>query len=227
MASALQNLRKSSGYKTSKEFAALMGIPATTYSRYEGAPDKIPLKTAWTLADKLGCSIDLVVGRVDLDVPDSGTDDLRGNVQRLYDDLSPHLKKSLDDYIAFLVAKNADEKKRREAEESRRFEIITSRLERLFYAELDRKNADYLLFSEDDYLRAAFEEYVRHRLQERCTSDFGDGLKRIMEAYDRIHGTICVDGLTVRYIEDASRSRDEELEKEGGLADLMGVGRKS
>ena len=226
MASALQDLRKSTGYKTSKEFAALMGIPATTYSRYEGAPEKIPLKTAWALADKLGCSIDLVVGRASLEAPESGADDLRGPVQRLYDDLSPRLKESLDDYLAFLVAKNADEQKRREAEERRRFEIIASRLERVFYAELDREDSEELLFGDDARIRAAFEDYVNRRADERQEPEVRSSVPQIMEAYDRLHGTMQVGGITLHYSVDSSRQRDDGLEQEGGVADLMGVGRR-
>lgn len=226
MASALQDLRKSTGYKTSKEFAALMGIPATTYSRYEGAPEKIPLKTAWALADKLGCSIDLVVGRASLEAPESGADDLRGPVQRLYDDLSPRLKESLDDYLAFLVAKNADEQKRREAEERRRFEIIASRLERVFYAELDKEDSEELLFGDDARIRAAFEDYVNRRADERQEPDVRSSVPQIMDAYDRLHGTMQVGGITLHYSVDSSRQRDDGLEQEGGVADLMGVGRR-
>ncbi len=226
MASALQDLRKSTGYKTSKEFAALMGIPATTYSRYEGAPEKIPLKTAWALADKLGCSIDLVVGRASLEAPESGADDLRGPVQRLYDDLSPRLKESLDDYLAFLVAKNADEQKRREAEERRRYEIIASRLERVFYAELDREDSEELLFGDDARIRAAFEEYVNRRADERQEPEVRSSVPQIMEAYDRLHGTMQVGGITLHYSVDSSRQRADGLEQEGGVADLMGVGRR-
>ena len=212
MASALQDLRKSTGYKTSKEFAALMGIPATTYSRYEGAPEKIPLKTAWALADKLGCSIDLVVGRASLEAPESGADDLRGPVQRLYDDLSPRLKESLDDYLAFLVAKNADEQKRREAEERRRYEIIASRLERVFYAELDKEDSEELLFGDDARIRAAFEEYVNRRADERQEPEVRSSVPQIMEAYDRLHGTMQVGGITLHYSVDSSRQRDDGLE---------------
>lgn len=226
MASALQDLRKSTGYKTSKEFAALMGIPATTYSRYENEPEKIPLKTAWVLADKLGCSIDLIVGRTALDAPQSGADDLRGRVQRLYDDLSPRLKESLDDYMAFLVAKNADEQKRREAEERRRYEIIASRLERVFYAELDREGSDELLFGDDEAIRAAFEEYVNRRADERHEPEVRSGVRQIMKAYDRLHGTMQMYGFTVHCSQDASLERDDEVDREGGLADLMGVGRR-
>ena len=33
--SPLADLRKAAGYRSSRDFAAVLGIPATTYSRYE------------------------------------------------------------------------------------------------------------------------------------------------------------------------------------------------
>ena len=33
--SPLAELRKAAGYRSSRDFAAVLGIPATTYSRYE------------------------------------------------------------------------------------------------------------------------------------------------------------------------------------------------
>ena len=77
---ALQRLRREAGYRTAKEFAAEMGIPATTYSRYEracaGPGCGIPLPSAWAMADALGCSIDELVGRAGADErPDTTWDD--------------------------------------------------------------------------------------------------------------------------------------------------------
>ncbi len=67
--STLQALRRRAGFRSAKDFAAKVGIPESTYSRYERAPEGpscgIPLPNAWAMADELGCSIDLVVGRVD------------------------------------------------------------------------------------------------------------------------------------------------------------------
>lgn len=67
----LQRLRREAGYATAKDFAAKVGIPESTYSRYERAAEGpacgIPLPNAWAMADALGCSIDLVVGRADID----------------------------------------------------------------------------------------------------------------------------------------------------------------
>ena len=63
----LQRLRREAGYRTAKDFAEELHIPYSTYSRYErageGPESGIPLYAAWAMADELGCSIDLVVGR--------------------------------------------------------------------------------------------------------------------------------------------------------------------
>ena len=63
----LQRLRREAGYRSAKDFAEVLNIPSSTYARYERAVEcpecGIPLAAAWQIADALGCSIDLVVGR--------------------------------------------------------------------------------------------------------------------------------------------------------------------
>lgn len=77
----LQRLRREAGYRSAKDFAAVLGIPASTYASYERQPEgpgcAIPLSSAWQIADALGCSIDLVVGRADIDIVDAPTIDER------------------------------------------------------------------------------------------------------------------------------------------------------
>lgn len=77
----LQRLRREAGYRSAKDFAAVLGIPASTYTRYErqaeGPECAIPLSSAWQIADALGCSIDLVVGREDIDAASAPTLDDR------------------------------------------------------------------------------------------------------------------------------------------------------
>ena len=77
----LQRLRREAGFRSAKDFAESLNIPGSTYARYERAvegPDcGIPLPSAWQIADALGCSIDLVVGREDIDARDAGTLDER------------------------------------------------------------------------------------------------------------------------------------------------------
>lgn len=77
----LQRLRREAGYRSAKDFAQVLSIPCSTYARYERAVEGpecgIPLPSAWQIADALGCSIDLVVGREDIDARDAGTLDER------------------------------------------------------------------------------------------------------------------------------------------------------
>lgn len=97
----LQRLRREAGYRSAKDFAARIGIPETTYARYERQPDSpdsgIPLKSAWHIADFLNCSIDLVVGREDIDARDQPAP-----VQAFYDSLSEANRQRFDDYMDYL-----------------------------------------------------------------------------------------------------------------------------
>jgi transcriptional regulator with XRE-family HTH domain len=96
----LQRLRREAGYRSAKDFARALSIPASTYARYERHPNgpdmPIPLASAWAIADALGCSIDLVVGREDIDAPGQGT------LQTFYDSLSVGSRAMLEDYMAYL-----------------------------------------------------------------------------------------------------------------------------
>lgn len=92
MPNSLQNLRKEAGYRTAKDFAEAVDIPAPTYTRYEQEPAKIPIERAWIIADFLGCTIDAVVGRTPIK-----PSEMRGPVQRVYDALSDKNKGLLDD----------------------------------------------------------------------------------------------------------------------------------
>jgi transcriptional regulator with XRE-family HTH domain len=64
---ALAELRAEAGYKNAKDFAAVLGVPTSTYSRWErgaqGPDSAIPMAAAWSIADKLGTTIDVIVGR--------------------------------------------------------------------------------------------------------------------------------------------------------------------
>lgn len=96
---SLQQLRREAGYGSAKEFAERLQIPAPTYARYERQPDGpdtgIPMKAAWHIADVLGCSIDLVVGR--------DADEAQGSkVQRMYNALSDSSRRRVDEYLDFI-----------------------------------------------------------------------------------------------------------------------------
>lgn len=101
----LQRLRRSAGYASAKEFASQLGIPESTYARYERAAEGpgcgIPLPSAWAIADELGVSIDLVVGREDIDAPRPVTLDDRARA------LSRESRRLLDDYMEYLEARDA------------------------------------------------------------------------------------------------------------------------
>ena len=96
----LQRLRRQAGYRSAKEFAVALGIPTSTYARYERAGDGIdcgiPLPAAWQIADKLGCSIDLVIGREDIDasVPEG--------IQSRYDALSAGGRALVESYLSYV-----------------------------------------------------------------------------------------------------------------------------
>lgn len=96
----LADLRRSAGYRSSKDFAAVLGIPATTYSRYERTmadPESgIPIRAAWAIADKLHRSIDAVVGREE--APAAEGRDLNA----AYRSLSAEGKMRFDEYLQFL-----------------------------------------------------------------------------------------------------------------------------
>lgn len=96
----LQRLRREAGFKSAKDFAAFLGIPESTYSRYEqleGSSDfYIPMKAAWVMADVLKCSIDLIVGRANIDEEEN-------TIEYAYKHLSKSSQERMDEYMQFLV----------------------------------------------------------------------------------------------------------------------------
>lgn len=103
----LQRLRRLAGFSSAKDFATEVGIPETTYARYERAPETpqcgIPMANAWAIADRLGCSIDLVVGREDIDKPRPLTIDDRARA------LTRESRRMLDDYLDYLEHRDAED----------------------------------------------------------------------------------------------------------------------
>ena len=180
MTSALLNLRKQAGFKNAKDFAAAEGIAEATYARYESSPEKIPLKSAWQLADRFGVPIDVIVGRQAVDVAS-----LRGRVQETYEALSDRSRASLDDYLAFLAQRDE-----REARERRRYDAVCYRLEQVFLAGLEEDDPNLFAFGTGERMRAAFEAYVNRRADELQEPDVrSTSAKQIMAAYDRAHST--------------------------------------
>lgn len=183
MASALLELRKQAGFRNAKDFAAVEGIAEATYARYESSPEKIPLKSAWQLADRFGVSIDVIVGREHVDVSS-----LRGEVQDAYDALSEQSQASMRDYLAFLAQRDAHDAREREVEERRRYDALCYRLEQVFFARLEESDPDLFAFGAGEKLREAFESYLNERADERQEPEVRASVERIMAAYDRAHG---------------------------------------
>ena len=199
MASALLELRKAAGFKKSAEFAKVVKIPASTYARYESSPDKIPMGAARQLADWFRVPIDVIVGREEVDVRA-----LRGDVQEEYDSLSEESKLALDQFLAFLVQKDATERRRRQDDEDRRFEALAWNYERQYLQGLD-EDADFgdlMAFGTAEQQRAGFERFVREKAAKRRgklstkAQELTDEktIEKIMDAYDRIHETYLVGG---------------------------------
>ena len=96
----LQRLRREAGYRCAKDFARELGIPESTYARYERAAEGpacgIPLANAWAIADELGCTIDLVVGR------ESTYARTRDAFQLRRAALTEPARAKLDSYLTFL-----------------------------------------------------------------------------------------------------------------------------
>ncbi|MBR1828139.1 MAG: helix-turn-helix transcriptional regulator [Atopobiaceae bacterium] len=97
---ALSDLREGAGYRNAKEFAAVLGVPASTYSRWErgaqGPASAIPMAAAWAIADKLGCTIDAVVGR------DSEPEAEGKDLNAFYRSLSEGGQRILDEFAQYL-----------------------------------------------------------------------------------------------------------------------------
>ena len=185
MASALQELRKSTGDGTIPYLSQEVGIPAPSLSRFESHPEKTPTDRAWALADYFGVPIDVIVGRQPL-----GSDQ-RGDVQRRYDRLSPRSKAALEEFLSFLIERDMDEGMRLQQEEENRYEAAAWRYERLFIESLTERGGseDLLALGTEEELRSGFERFV----SERTASRLGEGaaaeaVRNVMAAYDRLHG---------------------------------------
>lgn len=160
MAKNIQDLRREAGYSSAKDFAAALGIPQSTYARYENQPEAIPLKQAWAIADFLGCSIDIVVGREPVDV-----DAMRGEFQKYYDSLSPESQSLLEQIAAVLKGNDRFRAKAARTEEQAKFDKYLDFYERAFFESLETGSelGDVLVFGTEAERRAAFERYLVKR----------------------------------------------------------------
>lgn len=215
MAKRLLELRRAAGFSTAKEFAESMGIPPTTYTRYESQPGKIPLRTAWTLADHFGVSIDEVVGRTS-----PLREDCRGEEQRAFDELLPRSQEEVRDFMGFLAERDAREEGRSRRLEMRRWDAIASRIERAFLAGIAESDptdgVSLLLATTDGELRNSYEEFARGWVvgTERPLNPFApekrdeEAMREVMAAYDRAHEAPEPDDMGVEWPDAWAADRD-------------------
>lgn len=171
MASTLQELRKEAGYKTAKDLAEAMGIPAPTYARYEQNPEKIPIKPAWSIADFLGCTIDAVVGREPVDI-----NQMRGEVQKTYDALSAKNRELLDEFISFVASKDEKEASARRAIDDMRLEQLEQYYERLLDQKAEEEDAcaERVIFGSYAQRRATFQDFISRKTREKGERELRD-----------------------------------------------------
>ena len=193
MPSDLLKLRRRAGYKSARDFAQEAGIPLPTYSRYESNPEKIPLKAAWDIADRLGTSIDVVVGRRALDDADAE----RGEVQREYDAFSQDGRDSMDEFRRFVRWQEekgrADDGRRKR----RHYDLLMRRYEDLMVREAVEQAPFDEPFAWEDTpasARIAFERFLKaHAADKRKDLKLGPeqaakddkAIAMLMEAWDR------------------------------------------
>ena len=202
---ALTELRKGAGYRTAKEFAEALGVPATTYSRYEANPDKIPLAAAWSIADFLGCTIDEVVGHKAAGIAG-------GEWQVFYEGLSPEGRELMDDLRDLVAMREGRAARRTEDSREERYNVMLRHYERIFYAQSDEAEGfGDAAFAPRAEARRAFQAFLEERARtardgggHEAGEEAGAGrdeaaderdrydeevIAGIMEAYDRAHGT--------------------------------------
>lgn len=157
MPSALQKMRKEAGYRKAQDFADVLGMAASSYARYERDPEKIPLKHAWAIADELGCSIDVVVGREEADP--------RGEVQQFYDGLSEDGKELFDAFVEFVSFREATAVRKTKRAENHKYDDYARYYEKLFIqsSDEDPELGDIVIFGTDEQKREAFLAYITER----------------------------------------------------------------
>lgn len=196
MPSTLQALRRKAGFATAREFADHIGVPFPTYSRYESSPGKIPIAAAWSLADRLGCTIDAVVGRASIDDVELS----RGEVQREYDALGPDLREQMDSFRAFLRFQAANREKAAQRESERTYERLVLHYEEAMRHDLMEAAAsrgEFYQPLEGEPARDAFRAYVEALAADKRRYQNGDPSENerrdaktvdlVMAAYDRMH----------------------------------------
>lgn len=195
MENSLRRIRKAAGYRSAKAFAEAIGMPPTTYTKYEQTADdgeiSMPLKSAWAIADALGCTIDALVGREE--VPDLG---MRGDIQRRYDALSDNGKELVEGFVSLVEGQEQRTEAQRKAETAKRYMADARKYELQFLesVELLGDSDDVMFFGSDEDLRNAFDAFTSVRVTEaeerraamlyqRAKKTNGEGFD--LDAYDR------------------------------------------
>ena len=204
MASNLLTLRKTAGYKSAGDFAEAVGIPVSTYTRYESNPDKIPMDRAWQLADALDTTIDAVVGR---EAPDPAI--ARGEVQREYDGLTPEARSLMDELREFVLMKDEKVRACKLREKERPYEALCYQYEYQMLAEMRSAAAFGAVVDLGGAAEArrTFEHYLQEQaerkrglLATKAQKLIDDRIiEKIMEAYDRTHGEFEHDCMSVMW----------------------------
>lgn len=210
MENSLRRIRKAAGYKSAKAFAEAIGMPPTTYSKYEQAADdgeiSMPLKSAWTIADALGCTIDALVGREEL--PDLG---MRGSIQRRYDALSSSNKELVEGFMDMIESHEERTEAQRKTDIARQYMRDARNLELQFFksVKLMGDSDDVMFFGSDEDLRNAFETFAIGRIGESESKRVG----MLCERARRINGDgFDMDAYT-RELEKQADARTEEVVK--------------
>lgn len=207
MGKNLQDLRREAGYKNSKDFAAAIGVPASTYSRYEGQPDAIPIRQAWAIADFLGCPIDAVVGR-----EQAGDDWARGDVQRFYDGISDEGRRLMDDFMAYVAHRERELARRTRQRDGARYDAFLLR----HLASFDELAGDAFGFGvtggePTEPRRESFERYLKEKAATELASDVDTHLAGLAE--ELRGGYLDYDGNHIPIPEEEiARQLDEERE---------------
>lgn len=206
MENSLRKLRKAAGYKSAKDFARAIDMPYTTYAKYEQPGDdgevSVPLKAAWAIADRLGCTIDAVVGRGQ--APDVGA---RGAMQLRFDALSEEGRSLVEDFVAMVEGREGRARQDRLDMLAGQYMRDARRLELQYLESLAESEDAVTIIGGEEELRDAFMAYASERVLEEesrreklrkaaggmedSQEDDADGAKGVMEgimaAYDQMH----------------------------------------
>lgn len=186
MGKSIQDLRKAAGYSTAREFASACGFSPSSLARYEKDPVSIPVKSAWTMADMLGCTVDDVIGR-----ESEVTADLRGDIQIRYDALPASLRSSLDDYLAFLETREGEDELPHQSEIDDVYMDMLKLFLVMFMEGMEQQERDeFLIYGAAERMRDDFQRFMSVKIIESCYQDFVHGkevVDGVMRAYDRFY----------------------------------------